>query len=90
MNRLALIIALSIGASMPAVAACPPPVAGDTAAAIAANQQRLVCLQRELAAEGQQYRYKVEIEGLDRSIQDLQMQRRFDALNLPKPTMPGF
>lgn len=89
-KRLILAILLAACATASALAACPAPVAGDTAAAIEANQQRLVCLQRELSQKSEQYQFKVEINALDQRVQQLEMQRRFDALNFPKPVTPGF
>lgn len=89
-KRLTLAVLLTACAIAPAMAACPAPVAGDTAAAIEANQQRLVCLQRELSQKSEQYQYKVEIDALDRKIDDIQIQRRFDALDFPKPVTPVF
>jgi TolA-binding protein len=90
MKRTVLAVLLAACTIVPAAAACPPPVAGETAEAIAANQQRLVCLQRELAQKSEQYQFKVEINSLDQTIQQMQIQRRFDALNFPKPVTPGF
>jgi hypothetical protein len=89
-KRLTLAVLLTTCAIAPAMAACPAPVAGDTAAAIEANQQRLVCLQRELSQKSEQYQYKVEIDALDRKIDDIQIQRRFDSLDFPKPVTPVF
>lgn len=89
-NRFALAALLCVCAIAPASAACPAPAAGDTAEALEANQQRLVCLQRELAQNGEQYRFKVEINALDQAVQQIQLQRRFDALTFPSATPPGF
>ncbi|HWV20935.1 MAG TPA: hypothetical protein VN036_07900 [Devosia sp.] len=89
-KRLTLAILLAGCAIAPAAAACPAPIAGDTAAAIEANQQRLVCLQRELSQKSEQYQYKVEINAIERSIDDIRLQRRFDSLDFPKPVTPGF
>ena len=89
-KRLILAILLAGCATAPATAACPAPIAGDTAAAIEANQQRLVCLQRELSQKSEQYQYKVEINAIERSIDDIRLQRRFDSLDFPKPVTPGF
>ena len=89
-KRLTLDVLLTACAIAPAMAACPAPVAGDTAAAIEANQQRLVCLQRELSQKSEQYQYKVEIDALNRKIDDIQIQRRFDSLDFPKPVTPVF
>lgn len=89
-RRLTLAILLAVGTVLPAAAACPAPATGDTAAAIEANQQRLVCLQQELSQKSEQYQYKVEINALDRKIDDIQLQRRFDSLNFPKPVTPVF
>ena len=89
-TRLTLAILLAACTIVPAAAACPAPVAGDTAAAVEANQQRLVCLQRELSQKAEQYQYKVEINAIQRSIEDIQLQRRFDSLNFSQPVTPGF
>jgi hypothetical protein len=89
-KRLTLAILLALGTALPAAAACPAPMAGDTAAAIEANQQRLVCLQQELSQKSEQYQYKVEINAIERKIDDIQLQRRFDSLNFPKPVTPVF
>lgn len=89
-KRLTLAFLLAACAAAPASAACPAPVAGDTAAAVEANQQRLVCLQHELSQKSEQYQYKVEINTIERRIDDIQLQRRFDSLNFPKPVTPGF
>ncbi|MET0439780.1 MAG: hypothetical protein ABW043_19990 [Devosia sp.] len=89
-KRLTLAVLITACAIAPALAACPAPVAGDTAAAIEANQQRLVCLQQELSQKSEQYQYKVEINTIERKIDDIQIQRRFDSLNFPKPVTPVF
>lgn len=89
-RRFILAILFAAGTALPAAAACPAPLAGDTAAAIEANQRRLVCLQQELSQKSEQYQYKVEINAIDRKIDDIQLQRRFDSLNFPKPVVPGF
>lgn len=82
-----LLAACAIG---PAAAACPPPVAGDTAEVLEANQQRLACQQRELTQKAEQYQLKVQINTMQQSIQDIQLQQRMDSLNFPKPVTPGF
>lgn len=89
-KRLTITFLLAVCASAPATAACPPPVAGDTPEAVEANQQRLVCLQRELAANGERYQYKVQLDSIQRSIDDIQLQRRFDSLQFQQPTTPQF
>ncbi|MBO9588118.1 hypothetical protein [Devosia sp.] len=89
-RRLPFAILFAACTIVPAMAACPAPMAGDTAAAIEANQQRLVCLQQELSRKSEQYQYKVEINAIERKIDDIQLQRRFDSLNFPKPVTPVF
>ena len=89
-RRLPFAILFAVCTIVPATAACPAPMAGDTAAAIEANQQRLVCLQQELSRKSEEYRYKVEIDTLDRKVDDIQFQRRFDSLTFPKPVTPVF
>ncbi len=65
---------------LPAHAACPPPLPGDTAAEIRANSERLVCLQTELAARSEQHRLELQIDALNERLRSLELQRRFDAL----------
>ncbi|KFL27986.1 hypothetical protein JP75_25000 [Devosia riboflavina] len=89
-RRLPLAILFAACTIVPAAAACPAPMAGDTAAAIEANQQRLVCLQQELSRKSEEYQYKVEINAIERKIDDIQLQRRFDSLNFPRPVTPVF
>ncbi|MCY1550994.1 hypothetical protein D9M68_872910 [compost metagenome] len=89
-RRLPLAVLLLACTIVPAAAACPAAVAGDTAAALEANQQRLVCLQRELSQKAEQYQYKVEINAIERSIDDIQLRRRFDQLNFSQPVAPSF
>tara|TARA_R110002124_G_scaffold109676_4_gene262780 strand:- start:4598 stop:4900 length:303 start_codon:yes stop_codon:yes gene_type:complete len=76
-------------------AACPPPAPGNTAAEIQANGQRLVCLQNEVAAESRQRALERQIEALQRSQQELAIQRRMEAIppvpvyQPPDPVIPG-
>lgn len=62
------------------LAACPPPAPGNTPAEIQANGQRIVCLQNELAAESRQRSLQFQIDALEKSQQDLLLQRRIDSL----------
>lgn len=79
-------------AAIPAFAACPAPAAGDTPEAIRANQDRLVCLQRELARLGEQNATQFEIDQIGRNLDSMQLQQRFEALDFtyhaPPPPFP--
>ena len=81
----AVLVLLTVPSAM---AACRSEVPGSTPEAIAANGQRLLCLQQELAAATTQRRYEFELKTLQNSIQTMQLQRRFDAL--PAPIPPPF
>jgi len=83
-------IALALLAAQPASAACPAPAPGKTAEEIRANQERLLCLQRELADLGAERKYQVEIDSIGRSLDHLQLQYRFDSLDFTPPTVPQF
>lgn len=87
-KMLALATVLVLLITPAAMAACPSEVPGSTPEAIAANGQRLLCLQRELATATTQRRYDFELKTLENSIQAQQLQRRFDSL--PAPTPPLF
>jgi len=68
-------------ATLPASAACPAPAAGDTPEAIRANRDRLVCLQRELTQLGERNAVQFELDQIERNIDSMQLQQRFDALD---------
>ena len=76
-------IALSAGSAQ---AACPEPVPGNTAGEIQANGERIVCLQNELAAETRQRNLQFQLDALQKSQQELLLQRRIDAL----PAIPVY
>jgi hypothetical protein len=69
-----------------AFATCPPSVPGDTAEAIRANAQRVLCLQEEIDERAQRRQFELELRANQNAIQSLQLQRRFD--NLPRIQPP--
>ena len=71
-----------------AMAACPSQVPGSTSEAIRANQQRVLCLQRELANAGRVQQYQMDLNKLETRVQKLELQRRFDILPRPVPIPP--
>jgi hypothetical protein len=73
-------IVLAAASSTTASAACPPAAPGTTPEAIHANGQRLVCLQEEVAAATRQRQYELQLQQMTRSLQNLEIQRRLDAL----------
>lgn len=79
-----LIIAtgLMIAATGASYADCPAPTQTSGAAAIAANQQRVICLQQEVDAAANQRRVESQINSLETRMDQMSVQRRFD--NLPK------
>jgi hypothetical protein len=66
--------------SATAFAACPPAAPGNTPEEINANGQRLVCLQNEVAAAARLRQHELQLQQLTRSVQNLELQRRLDAL----------
>jgi hypothetical protein len=76
------IVTLSSGI---AAAACSALVPISATEAIKANEQRIVCLQQEIAHEAYMRRLAQEIQANQTAIQNLQIQRRFD--QLPQPNM---
>lgn len=86
--RVSLIaIALAIG-STAAQAACPPPPVGTTAETLAANQQRLLCLQNEIQERSAQRNWEFQIQSNQNAINDLELQRRLDAIPVIRPVQP--
>lgn len=84
MTKLIIMVATFTAlATSVAAAACPPPTPGETAAEIKANERRILCLQQELADEARFKRQDFEINRLNQTLRNLELQRRFDAL--PKP-----
>tara|TARA_R110002020_G_scaffold2136_20_gene9834 strand:- start:1902 stop:2207 length:306 start_codon:yes stop_codon:yes gene_type:complete len=79
-RSLALLVLALTAATGAAQAACPPPAPGNTAREIQENGERLVCLQNELAAETQRRNLQLQLDALEKSQQDLKVQRRLDAL----------
>ncbi len=70
-------------ATAPAQAACPAPAAGDTAAEIKANSDRLLCLQEKLASDTKQRQLQLQLDAINARLRDLQLQQQFD--KLPQP-----
>ncbi len=70
-------LAFSVGTAQ---GACPAPAPGNTAGEIQANGERIVCLQNELAAETRQRNLQSQIDALQKSQQDLIVERRIDSL----------
>jgi TolA-binding protein len=73
-------IVLLLGGTTLAQAACPPAAGGNTAEAIAANQQRLVCLNQEVAGSAVDRQRDMQIRDMQKSIDTLSIERRFDKL----------
>ena len=86
--KTALALLLLLASTGLAQAACPPARSGDTAAVVAANQQRLICLNREAASAATDRQRDMQIRGIENSIQTQQLQRRLDAL--PRFDPPHF
>ena len=81
--------ALLFGAMVaPAMAACPAPTATeDTPEHLAQQRERLVCLQNEIARTSEERKRDFEINKIDRSVDQLFLQRKFDALNFTPPEL---
>lgn len=90
MRRLVVVGFVSLLAVSGATAACPSQVPGTTGEAIAANQQRLVCLQQQALEASERRQRDLELRMLDNRLNQLEIQRRFDALPVYRPpVLPG-
>lgn len=82
---------LILASAAPTMAACPSQVPGSTIEAIQANERRILCLLREVEAAAQQRRYESQLRALENSVQNLQLQQRFNAMptfTAPPPFVP--
>lgn len=84
-----LATALFIGAlATPAFAACPAPTATEnTPEHLAQQRERLVCLQNEIARTSEDRKRDFEIDTVNRNVNQLFLQRKFDALNFDPPEL---
>lgn len=87
-RKLTLVLGLTLLALQPAVAACPPPPAGSTAEEIRAHGERLLCFQQQLAQDAERQKLQTDIDALNRSILDLQLQNKWNALPRPETMFP--
>lgn len=87
-KSIALVTGIIIISTGLAQAACPSRVPGSTPDAIAANQQRIACLQDEARQTGQQQNYDIQLKSMQNTLRDMQLQQRLDSL--PKFTPPVF
>ncbi|MBF0680680.1 MAG: hypothetical protein IR164_17280 [Devosia sp.] len=88
-RKLTLALGLIVVALQPALAACPPPPAGSTAEEIRAHGERLLCIQQQLAQDAERQKFQTDIEALNRSILDLQLQNKWNALPRPETMFPA-
>lgn len=84
--RTLLLLSVVVLGTQSASAACPPPAVGTMPEAIAANGQRLLCLQDEISAASRQRQFEIDLQELRRAQQAYEVQRRFDML--PPPYFP--
>jgi TolA-binding protein len=80
-----LTVALFFAVATPAMAQCPGPVAGNTAEEIAANRERIVCLQQELNAATRERQRQMELDALNRRLRELETQRQIDRMQFDVP-----
>lgn len=88
-SKLTLVLGLTLLALQPALAACPPPPAGSTAEEIRAHGQRLLCFQQQLAQDAERQKLQTDIDVLSRTLDDLQLQNKFNALPRPETMFPA-
>jgi hypothetical protein len=87
MKPMILTVVAAMLFATPALAACPTTVPGDSIEAVQANQQRIICLQRELAEDADRQRIELDIQMLEMRQQSLELKQRFDALPAPAPPL---
>lgn len=85
MRRSGLAALMVLSLVFPAWAQCPAPSAGRTADEIAANDRRLLCLQRELNAATSMRRAEMEMDAIEQRLRALEMQRHLDTIRIDIP-----
>jgi hypothetical protein len=88
MKRFLVATAILLAGTTMVAAACPAPLAGSTPEVLAANQQRLICLQRELEADAAFRAQDARLRALQQQLATQDLQRRFD--RLPRYEPPRF
>lgn len=84
-RSLTLALFVTLSASAAVYAACPPPTAGETAAEIKANEQRLVCLQNELSQDTSAQRQKQELDALNSRVRQLELDQQMRSIEFKPP-----
>ncbi len=84
--KFGLAILALLGTALPALAACPSLPDGPDSYNVANGQQRALCLQQQLNDSTTNRNNQTQFEGLKSTIQQQQIQRRFD--NLPRVGSP--
>ncbi len=85
MKRFFVATAILLATTTMAAAVCPAPLAGSTPEVLAANQQRLICLQRELEAASHDRAQDMQLRALQQQLATQDLQRRFDQLPRYEP-----
>jgi hypothetical protein len=88
MFRILVIAASFCALSVASYASCPPGPAGSPAQELHAHGERLVCIQNEVAAEARRRDYQFQLDQIDRTLRDLQVQRQLDVLSNPPSYSP--
>lgn len=88
MKRFLVATATLLAGTTLAAAACPAPLAGSTPEVLAANQQRLICMQRELEAAAAYRAQDARLRALQQQFAAQDLQHRFD--QLPRYQPPTF
>ncbi|MFD2649462.1 hypothetical protein ACFSX5_16880 [Devosia albogilva] len=88
MKRFLVATAILLAGTTMVAAACPAPLAGTTPEVLAANQQRPICLQRELEADAAYRAQDARLRALQQQLATQDLQRRFD--RLPRYEPPRF
>lgn len=88
MKAMVLAAVAVILVATPVLGACPAVVPGNSAEAIRNNQERLVCLQREVAADAERRTLEMKLRMLEANQQRLEMERRLQVLETIKPPQP--
>ena len=85
MKAMVLGAVATILAITPTLGACPALVPGNSAEAIRNNQDRLVCQQREIAADAERRSLEMQLRMLEANQQRLEIERRLQVLETIKP-----
>jgi hypothetical protein len=90
LKPISLVLTILCATAAPAFAWCPAVPDGPDSQQVQNAQQRDLCLQQELHDSTNDRNAQTQFDTLKSTVQQMEIQRRFDQLPSPGPTVPRF